>query len=395
MMRIALAVRERAETMAADLEAEGVEIVAQVAPDAVLPPVRLPRGADALVLTAERGVLTTDLIDACDRAGTRLVLIGGGDAELRRARRRGLVPPLPADATAWDVLDALDTGGPAIAKTERAPQGRVVAVWGAEGAAGSSTVAIELAAQLCERDRRVVMIDADTHAPAIALLLGLIDDGPGIAAACRRAELGSLDDDELTRLAEVFETNRGSFDVLVGLNRPSRWPEISADRLKKTLDICRGWADDIVVDIASPLEADEELMSDIEVPRRNAAARSALEQADHIVAVASADPLGIARFLRGHAELRALATHTPTTVLVNRLRSSALGLDARGQIRRSLERFAGVRDVQFLPDDPKAADAALLHARPLSDVAAKSALVAAMRRVARRLAAHDAASRSH
>ncbi|QTV79420.1 CpaE family protein [Microbacterium sp. NIBRBAC000506063] len=258
---------------------------------------------------------------------------------------------------------------------------------GPHGAPGRSTVAIQLAAELARGTRHVALVDADTHAPSLALLLAQGDDSPGIAAACRRAELGGLDADELARLATPILLEEGGIDVLGGLNRPSRWPELSAHRLRTALEVCRGWADDTIVDVAAPLESDEEVSFDLEAPRRNAATLTALREADAIVAVASAEPLGIARFLHGHAELRALVGATPITVVVNRVRSGPMGIDARGQIRRTLERFAGIRDVQFLPDDRRAADAALLHSRPMIDVTPRAPVVAAMRSLAAALPA--------
>nr|WP_281370343.1 hypothetical protein [Microbacterium pseudoresistens] len=258
--------------------------------------------------------------------------------------------------------------------------GRVVAVWGPHGAPGRTTIAIELAAALT-RSGPVSLVDADTHAPAVALLLGLGDDGPGLAAACRRAETGGLDDSELTRLSRTVDTSQGPLEVLTGLNRPARWPELTPGRLRGALDACRGWTRTTVVDVAAALEADEELMSDLSVPRRNAAARTALESADHIVAVASADALGLARFVRAYSELRALVGTTPVTVVVNRVRSGSLGIDARGQIRRALDRFSGIGDIRFLPDDPRALDAALLHARPVAEVSPRSAFAAAIRQL--------------
>ena len=76
---------------------------------------------------------------------------------------------------------------------------RIIAVWGPGGAPGRSTLAIELAVELARGGRHVGLIDADTHAPSLALALGLADEGPGFAAACRQAELGGLDARELTR----------------------------------------------------------------------------------------------------------------------------------------------------------------------------------------------------
>ncbi|MDQ0647812.1 MinD-like ATPase involved in chromosome partitioning or flagellar assembly [Microbacterium natoriense] len=381
MMRVLLALPEpRSAALAAELDLEDVEVVAVVPEGAVLP---LRSGIDVVVVTASRAVLTPALVDACDRAGVRIVPLGDGDPRL--IARYGLSEPLPESARGWEVAAALLADAPRTNQPGSPPPHRITAVWGPPGAPGRSTLSIQLAVELARTGRRTALVDADTVAPSIALLLGLSDDDPGIAAACRRAELGALDPDELTRLATAVDTSGGSIDVLGGINRPSRWPELSASRLSAALQACRGWAEETVVDVSAAFDADDEATYDLTGPRRHAATAAALAEADTIVAVASADPLGISRFLRDHAELRRLTGPTPVVVVVNQLRAGPLGLDARGQIRRTLERFGGIADVVFVPFDQRAADAALLHARPIADVVPRSPLVAGVRRLAARL----------
>lgn len=375
MISVLLAVPEaRAARLAAELEIEGVRVVAAVQPDATLP---LPPGIDAIVVSAGHRTPTAELVAACDRAGVRIIRLGD---TVGRTGRRGLPSALPAEAQGWQVAAALSADIP----EQSAPSAphRVTVVWGASGSPGRSTVAIQLAVEFARAGRRTALVDADTVAPSLALLLGLSDDAPGIAAACRRAERGGLDAAELTRLAAAVETSAGEVAVLGGINRPGRWPELGADRLRATLQACRGWAQETVVDVASPFDADEEAIYDLAGPRRHAATTAALQEADAIVAVASADPLGISRFVREHAELRRLTAPTPISVVINRVRPGPLGLDARAQIRRTLERFSGVTDISFLPWDQRAADAALLHARPMADITPRSTLVAAVRRLA-------------
>ncbi len=367
----------RGRELAAELELEGVRVVAVVSPDGPFP---LSPDVDALVVPATRAVLTPELIASCDAAGVRIVPIG--DGEERTLARYGLVSALPADSTGWQVAATLVSDAPPTAAPAPRTPHRVIAIWGPHGAPGRSTLAVQLAVELTRSGRRTALLDADTVAPSLALLLGLSDDAPGIAAACRRAELGALDDAELTRLSTTVETSAGTLDVLGGINRPARWPELSATRLQAMLVACRGWAQETVVDVSAAMDADEEATYDIAGPRRHAATVAALREADEIIAVGSADPLGVSRLLRDHAELRRIAAPTPVTVVVNRVRPGPLGIDARGQIRRTLDRFAGITEVHFLPDDQRAVDAALLHARPIADVSPRSALVAATRRLA-------------
>lgn len=372
----------RATALGSDLERDGIRVIDIVQPENVTH--ALLSEADALILPATRAAVTSDLVASCDQMGVRIVTLGAGESRL--LSRYGLPEALPPDADSWQIADALSDEAPETAPPLPASRRRVIAVWGPHGAPGRSTVAIQLAVELTRSGRGCALIDADTVAPALALLLGLGDDAPGIAAACRRAELGGLDAAELSRLAARVETSAGGLEVLGGLNRPSRWPELSAARLRTALRLCREWADETVVDVSASFEAEEEVSDDLAGPRRHAATTTVLREADLIVAVTAADPLSISRFLRDYAELRGLVgSATRIAVVANQVRPGPLGIDARGQIRRALERFSGITDVTFLPFDQRAADAALLHARPMADVTPRSALVSAIRRLAESL----------
>jgi len=369
----------RASALRTELERDGLQVLGIVEPSQLTS--ALLSEADAVILPATRAALTSALVEACDVSGVRIITLGSGDSRL--LGRFGLPEALPADADAWQIADALSEEAPVTSPPAEPSRRRVIAVWGPHGAPGRSTVAIQLAVELTRTGQTCALVDADTVAPSLALLLGLGDDAPGIAAACRRAELGGLDAAELGRLATEVETSGGTVEVLGGLNRPSRWPEIAAGRLSATLQVCREWVDTTVVDVSAAFDADEEITDDLAGPRRNAATTTVLREADVIVAVTAADPLSISRFLRDHAELRRLVGPAARiTVVANQLRPGPLGIDARGQIRGALERFAGITDVAFLPLDPRAADAALLHARPMADVTPRSVLVAAVRRLA-------------
>lgn len=377
----------RAGELAAELALEGIDVLAILSPTAVI---EVPPGAEAIIVPATRAVLSADLISACDRAGVRILALGGADSRL--LGRLGLSEALRPEAAGWEIAAALASETDTVPRPQSVLPHRVIAVWGPHGAPGRSTLAIQLAVELARRGRRTALVDTDTVAPALALLLGLSDDAPGVAAACRRAERGALDSAELTRLATTVATGGGDIEVLPGINRPSRWPELSSTRLRATLGACREWSEETVVDVAAAFDADEEVTYDLAGPRRHAATTASLNEADLIIAVASADPLGISRFVREHAELRRLTAPTPVVVVVNQVRPGPLGIDARGQVRRTLERFAGITDVVFLPFDQRAADAALLHARPMTDVAPRSPFLAAVRRLASTLFPAHAAS---
>ncbi|MFG6401996.1 CpaE family protein [Microbacterium sp. P04] len=387
MMRIVVAVdAPRGARLAEELAQEGVHVAAVVGAEspAEAPDASGLEDTDVLVLHVTRTSLTRELVAACDAHGTRIAALCDDEAGRRVADARGLAASLPVDVEGWVLADALAAPAALAAPGERrrdAAAGAVIAVWGPHGSPGRSTVAIEVAAELSRGGRSVALVDADAHAPSIALTLGVADEGPGFAAACRQAEIGGLDPGELERISTPVHVSGGRIDLLVGINRPSRWPELSATRVTAALAACRPWVDHVVVDVAASLEADEEIVSDLDGPRRNAATLASLAAADTVIAVLSADPVGVARFLRAYTELRAVVGATRVVVVANRLRPGTLGVDARGQVRRTLERYAGIEDVWFVPLDPRSADAAILAARPVGETAPRSPLATGVRRL--------------
>lgn len=250
---------------------------------------------------------------------------------------------------------------------------KLIAVWGPTGAPGRTTVALNLAAELAEQGQRVLLIDADSYGGAIAPLLGLVDEAAGFAAACRLAESGALTHEELLRVSHAVPTGTGELNVLSGIVRSDRWPELSAERVKKVLALASEHWDAVVADVGFNLETDEEITSDLFAPRRNAATLTVLSQADCIIEVAGADALGIARFIRAHDLLVENFPESLRVIVVNKVRS---GLDARGTAHATatLSRFAGLHEVFELPADDKAINASFATGKPLSSAAKNSKL---------------------
>ena len=355
--------------LAHGLETEGITVVAVVAASALAQAADEDglgseaiagalAGADVVVLEASRATLSAAVVALCDRRAVRILPLSAEGSEERVAAAFGLEPAAAARGGGVAARRATELRRPRCRPRARRPLAPAPphACRGSSPCGGrpdrpaASTVAIELAVELARGGRHVGLVDADSHAPSIALALGLADEAPGFAAACRQSELGGLDGRELTRISAPIGGT--GVDVLTGLNRPSRWPELSEARVAAALGACREWADYTVVDVAASLERDEEIVSDLDGPRRNAATLAALRSADLVVAVAAADPLGISRFLRAYPELRATIGATPVAVVANRLRPGALGIDARGQVRRTLDRFGGVDDVVVRADRP-------------------------------------------
>lgn len=263
--------------------------------------------------------------------------------------------------------------------SEPEPDGRLVAVWGPTGAPGRTTTAIGLAAELAAGGSLTLLADADTYGGTVAPMLGMLDEAPGLAAAARMANQGTL---ELAALAKLAPTVGRDLRVLTGISRPARWTELRPSALDLVWAQCRQLAQATVVDLGFCLEQDEEISFDTAAPRRNGVALTTLGSADLVVAVGSADPVGVQRLIRGIEELRETVPGVEPVVVLNRLRGGPMGARPERQLAAALDRYAGISVVATLPFDLAATDAALREGRTLPEVAPRSALRLALRELA-------------
>jgi MinD-like ATPase involved in chromosome partitioning or flagellar assembly len=259
--------------------------------------------------------------------------------------------------------------------------GTIIAVWGPTGAPGRTTVSVNLASELARLGQPTVLVDADTYGGCIAQWLSLLDEAPGLAAATRSADQGNLDLAVLARLSP--EVSPG-LRVLTGIPKAERWPELRPAALEHVLTLTRRLARFTVIDCGFSLENDEELSYDTLAPRRNAATLTSLAVADRVLVVGAGDPIGLQRLVRGLQELGTVASPTPT-VVINRVRSSAVGPRPGLRIRDALTRFAGIDDPRLIPDDPASLDSALLAGRTLAEAAPESEVRKALVGLAREI----------
>ena len=373
--------------------------------------------ARAVVLSADLRRLDRDALTRLAAARVAVVgLVEPGDEQAeRRLRQLGVPTVLPADtapelvsaavldavvALAHVPVDTLGLGDPRAAlpllplpggEADPLPAtGRLVVVWGPAGAPGRTTVAVGLASELAALGRPTLLVDADVYGGVVAQLLGLLDEAPGLAQACRLANSGSLDVPALAALArQVTPTLR----LLSGIARADRWPELRPAALEAVLALTGSLASVTVLDVGFSLEQDEELSYDTSAPRRNGATLAALAHAETVVAVGSADPVGLQRLVRGLAELKEAVPGVQPVVVVNRLRASAVPGDAEREVRAALARYAGVTDLHVVPLDTAGVDAAVAAGRTLAEASPSSPARLALQRLAASLVGTTAPTR--
>lgn len=384
----------------------GVEVVRRCVDLADLLAAAATGAARAVLLSADLRRLDREALTRLAAAGLAVVGLappGDEDAE-RRLRQLGVERVLPADAGADAVgaavlqavaglgradarerlslaygdpsgalpdlppidLDDLDDPPP----SPPASRGSLVAVWGPTGAPGRTSTALALAAESAALGVSTLLIDADSYGGSVAQLLGLLEEAPGLAAACRAANNGALD---VAALAGLARDLGGGLRVLPGIARPDRWPELRPGSVEVVLDLARRLAAVTIVDIGFCLEADEELSYDTLAPRRNGATLEVLARADTVLAVGSADPVGLHRLVRGLAALReAVPGVVAPQVVLNRVRRGVFPGDPEREVAAALHRHTGLVPVALVPMDVAGYDAAVAAGRPLREVAPAS-----------------------
>lgn len=268
-------------------------------------------------------------------------------------------------ATEAPVTEQLRQQGVALhSRASVATPSRLIVVCSPIGSHGRSTVAAGIADVLGHEsnEESVLLIDADTKAPAQHILHGSTEVTAGVLAAGRLARLDRYSAEEHERLVVPV---RG-YQLLTGIQSLERWSELDEHACNRLLQELRQRASNLVLDIAHDLDA-EPVEPTLGI-RRNQFAVSVIDQADVIVLLCEADPVSLSRLpgaLKALASIRGAGrvnrAQPRLLIAINRMRDSAIGSGARRQIEEYLDGFASMHlfEFAFIPDDAKVCDSAL------------------------------------
>ena len=128
--------------------------------------------------------------------------------------------------------------------------GRMLLFFGAKGGAGSTTVATNLAIQLCRQTSgRVLLVDLDLTLGEIALYLG-VEPRYGIVDLARN--LHRVDGD---LLGSYIASHGSGVDVLSAPFDPDEGRDIGSEEVERILEFLRGVYDWVVVDASNSLDS--------------------------------------------------------------------------------------------------------------------------------------------
>ena len=289
-------------------------------------------------------------LEAVELLHGRGVLVLGMGEESRRVALgiRTAVQPGALAATISTARFSSVPGGPP-ESTVPSRVGRLTAVWGPHGAPGRSTLALALATVLSSRER-TLLVDADVYGGSQAQQVALLDDVSGLVAAARSANRG--DGVDVTSHAVGIEAG---LDLLSGIVHAQMGASLRPKAVERVLEKTRAHYPQVVVDCGFGLEASGPAPSRDEITLR------LLRHADVVVVVGRADPVGLARLVRGLHDLGQVTDAEPVVVL-NRVRAG-LGWGRR-ELVSTVRRLSGTDPAVLVPDDPSTIDAAVMAGRP-------------------------------
>lgn len=351
----------------------GVELIRRCVDHGELLGVALRDEPRVALISAELPWLDRDLVGMLHDHGVTIVAVETGGTA-RPLERIGIAHRVGAEASAEDLSallhrlgggEARPPGAPVGARPESTgPASRTIAVWGGAGSPGRTTLAVQLAIESARAGVGVLLIDGDSWSASIAQLLNL-DESPSVTQAARLAGDGWRES-----LETCLQHGPAGSAVLAGLARAELWPEVRERAWTSVLDAARDARPLVIVDLASPIEEDEELAFDRVPYRRNLMTIGALATADEILLVVAGDPIGVRRGIVAH---RTLAEASPevvrkVSVVVNRSPHAARRVqDCSAQ----LSEWTGSPPIAFLPSEPSF-ERVVWEGRPLRSIAPRS-----------------------
>lgn len=353
--------------------ASGLADVLLIADPELLPPMEqidyVRERHVVLVVLSSSPVAAPGVIDAAPN---------GSPAELETLITRGIKQDSLRQANGTP-----GTGTMREATAQREP-GTVTTFWGAVGSPGRSTLALNYAVEAAAAGQSVVLIDADTYGASIAVQLGLLDESASVAQLCRVVDSGHFDVSRLEAVCASIQAGPAVLKVATGIPRSSRWPEVRPASLRRAVGVLKQHYDQVILDVAAPVETDEQLSFDTHAPQRNGVTVEALHFSDEVVMVVAADSLGIPRAIRAVDELADHQLDPPLRILFNKIGTATAGRSPKRGVSEAWERFGpSYPIIGFLPQDQAVCQAAVLAGSALLELAPRCALRSEIRALTR------------
>jgi len=241
----------------------------EVQPDIILMDVNMP-GMDGISAT---GLLNTEV----PQASIIIMSVQGEQEYMRRAMNAGAKDYLTKPFTGDELLQSIkqvynneqQRRKVVVLEPKRLDRGTVTTVFSAKGGIGKTTIATNLAVAIAAKTKqRVCIIDADLQFGDVCLFLNIL---PRATIADLVADIDSLDGQLLSSYLTRYDD---LVDVLAAPLKPEQAEVLSGAHLSAIIKMLRTMYQHIIIDTA---------------PSFSETMLAALDEADHLIVVASLD----------------------------------------------------------------------------------------------------------
>jgi len=256
------------------------------------------------------------------------------------------------------------------------PTGLLVAVAGFGGASGRTTAVKEIGWHLSKFGARTCLVEADTYVPSLDQELGFEPNQNGLLELCRSVEKR---DSSIQTHFDLLPSVSDKLWFVAGLPRISRWTDLRVTTLREMWRKSRDAFDVVLADVGAVLELDQSLMHESSLPRRHAAALTALESAGVSLICAKADAVGIARLVRGYLEFHDLFAKSEVHVLLWGVTNESEIKD----MRAAVSRHTGIESIFETAYDFEITRKALAKTTFISKLDSKNSIAKEFERISR------------
>jgi len=249
---------------------------------------------------------------------------------------------------------AVTTAGIVVEQNQSGSKLKTIALCGAGGGVGKTSLAINIAYELASAKHRTALVDFDILNPNLLAALNQDAITAGLAGAHRLVKQERFDASDLDRLMMVLNFDGVRLSILPGLGAPAARESIGEyiDTAKTIISQLASEFEYVVIDLPSAGEATDLI-------------KTCLDVCDVSFAVCGAEPSAIQRYFWAKPQLQS-GLGNDLQVIVNGVRDAVIGADAKRQIADTLDRIAGAEVVAFVPHDQTAFDQSLLQGLPLT-----------------------------
>ena len=327
-----------------------------------------------LIVEARWELLTPEVVDQADSRGIVIAALMTSRESVEVATERGVGERIHQPV---DLVSLVSRLSRVAADQHPSGGGLLLVVWGATGAPGRTTMALTTAAALSAKGLPVMVVDADPRGGTVASALGLLDDIPGFLAACRLAGKDDFTTDQVRRLRSVYQGSRASFHVLTGVSRMLAPKEADRDSVDRVLSVLRSVYPVVIVDAGSDLSPVDPPPGAMSVDYSRLTSHL-VSQAEELIAIIAATPVGVARFARAQADFDALRGSIPARYWLNGVDQARKALKGEALLQEALWRFTRVDHYTVIPEDFAHVREAEMTASTLLDSAGKQPILQAL-----------------